>query len=268
MGTPAGLAVFSNPKFNIAIKAVLDKWGTFLKSPESCGTLNDSPTGWFGLDSHGQEKIHNFDDTFMCDPTKPHKGFTSWDDFFTRRFRSGLRPIASPEDDNVICNACESSPYRLERGVAYQARFWMKAQPYSLASLLDVAGEKKEEGGEGERENSGDTGGMAERFIGGTIYQVLQKGFISLVIPGICFPSHHFSFSFFCHYRPSSLPLRTTAGTPQSTELSIRSVTYQVHTMQSAPSKWTMKMRQTTAKPSSVKWLLECSCTSQQIILI
>jgi phosphatidylserine decarboxylase len=280
MGTPAGLAAFSNPKFNIAIKAVLDKWGTYLKSPESCGTLNDSPTGWFGLDSHGDEKMPNFDQTFICDPTKPHKGFTSWDDFFTRRFRPGLRPIASPDDDDVICNACESSPYRLEYNVSYHARFWIKAQPYSLEYLLDVgrdvSGEDNDGGSDGER-------GIAERFIGGTIYQVIahdsslptHHNYCTLFIfPHKCSPASSPPSPLFIHVYYLHIYICTiyiyivyidrlfsqlqpiTDGTPQSTELSIRSVTYLARTTRSAPSKWMMKMHPITVKPSLLKLLL------------
>jgi len=54
---------------------------------------------------------------FVCDPARPHYGFTSWDDFFTRRFRAGVRPVASPADPDVIANACESAPYRVSRNV-------------------------------------------------------------------------------------------------------------------------------------------------------
>ena len=57
----------------------------------------------------------DFVDEFKCDPSQPYYGFTSWDNFFTRQFRDGQRPIASPGDDAVIVNACESAPYRLAR---------------------------------------------------------------------------------------------------------------------------------------------------------
>ena len=50
----------------------------------------------------------HFVDDFVCDPSQPHYGFTSWDDFFTRQFRPNVRPVASPDDNKVIVNACES----------------------------------------------------------------------------------------------------------------------------------------------------------------
>jgi hypothetical protein len=40
---------------------------------------------------------------FQYDPDDAHGGFTSWHDFFTRRFRAGQRP-----DDTIIVSACEA----------------------------------------------------------------------------------------------------------------------------------------------------------------
>ena len=71
-----------------------------------------------------------------CHPDEPHYGFRSWDDFFTREFRPGVRPVAGPEDDAIIVNACESAPYRIARQVSYRDRFWIKSQPYSIVHML------------------------------------------------------------------------------------------------------------------------------------
>lgn len=57
-------------------------------------------------------------------------------DFFTRHFRDGVRPIASPDDDDVIANACESKPYNVARGAKLRDRFWVKGQPYSVLDML------------------------------------------------------------------------------------------------------------------------------------
>ena len=32
---------------------------------------------------------------------KQKLGYTSWDDFFTRKFKPCIRPVASPDDDDV-----------------------------------------------------------------------------------------------------------------------------------------------------------------------
>lgn len=151
MGTGGGFTAFLNDKVNARFRAMLDAWAIFLRSPDSTHVLNTDPvSGWFGRDA--MEAMPNFDKTFLCDPVAPHHGFTSWDDFFTRRFRPGVRPVAAPHDDAVIVNACESSPYRLAPNVKARDRFWIKAQPYSLEHML-----------------AGDD--LAPRFVGGTVYQ-------------------------------------------------------------------------------------------------
>lgn len=151
MGTPAGSQAFLDEDLNRQLKKVLAEWARFLQSPDSTYVLNDHPEqGWFGRDA--MAAMPNFTEDFISDPSLPHHGFQSWDDFFTRQFRPGRRPVAAPEDPSVIVNACESAPYRLAKDVKLRDRFWVKAQPYSLMHILD------------------DTD-MAEQFAGGTIYQ-------------------------------------------------------------------------------------------------
>jgi phosphatidylserine decarboxylase len=97
--------------------------------------LSDHPRrGWFGADA--RQAMPEFAREFRCDPQQPHHGFRSWDDFFTREFRPGVRPVVSPGDDAVIINACESAPYRIASDVSYRDRFWIKSQPYSIVHML------------------------------------------------------------------------------------------------------------------------------------
>ena len=151
MGTQAGTAVFLNDSVNFQLKNILNEWAVFLGSEDSRYVLNDDPqTGWFGKDA--QEAMPTFVEDFVCDPKLPYHGFTSWDDFFTRQFREGQRPVASPEDDTIIANSCESAPYRIAQNVKIRDEFWIKSQPYSLDHMLD-----------------GDP--LTAEFTGGTIYQ-------------------------------------------------------------------------------------------------
>lgn len=151
MGTSGGFAAFLNDKVNAQLKKILNEWGRFLASGNSCYVLDDDPTsGWFGRDA--QMAMPDFVKEFQCDPAKVHYGFTSWDDFFTRRFRDGLRPIASPGNDGIIVNACESAPFRIAEDVNLSDRFWIKAQPYSLRHMF-----------------ADDP--VCAQFVGGTIYQ-------------------------------------------------------------------------------------------------
>jgi phosphatidylserine decarboxylase len=151
MGTSAGFAAFMNGKVNHHLQAMLNAWGSFLGSPDSCIVLNEDPRkGWFGADA--MEDMAGFEEEFVCDPAAAHKGFGSWDDFFTRRFRPGVRPVASPQDDNVVVNPCESAPYRIASGIARRDRFWIKGRHYSLEHML-----------------AGDS--FTPEFVGGTAYQ-------------------------------------------------------------------------------------------------
>jgi phosphatidylserine decarboxylase len=151
MGTGAGAAAFLHPKVNAQLRAILDEWSRFLRSKDSLYVLSDDPhKGWFGKDA--RQAMPDFDQEYACDPSAPHRGFGSWDEFFTRQFRPGVRPVADPHDDQVIVNACESAPYRLARDVAPRERFWIKSQPYSLLHML-----------------ADDP--LAQHFVGGTVYQ-------------------------------------------------------------------------------------------------
>jgi phosphatidylserine decarboxylase len=148
MGTPAGFAAFRYPTVNALIRKILNVWCEFLSSPASLYVINDTPRGWKCASAKKATRIEQF----QYKPREKHWGFTSWNDYFTRRFKPGARPIADPDDDKVIVNACESTPYALKTNVKERDRFWVKGQPYSLRDMLaDDA--------------------MAEVFAGGTVYQ-------------------------------------------------------------------------------------------------
>ncbi|KAF7585773.1 hypothetical protein BBP40_010146 [Aspergillus hancockii] len=159
MGSPSGMAVFLNPDVNSMLKKVLNTWAEFLQSLESALALN-SQTGWLSPTALQQladaanigGTLYTFDELFICDPTTQYYGFQSWDSFFTRRFRDDIRPVASPDDDSVIANACESKPTDLSQDVKARDAFWIKGKTYSLVDMF---------GGEE----------SAEPFIGGTVYQ-------------------------------------------------------------------------------------------------
>ena len=78
--------------------------------------------------------------------------WSKWNDFFTRRFKDGQRPVAWPDDDKVIVSTCESTPYGITTDVKRQDRFWIKSQPYSLRDMLA-------------------NDDSVDQFVGGTVYQ-------------------------------------------------------------------------------------------------
>ncbi len=147
MITAAGLAAFLSPQLNRMLKKVLGIWTQFLDSPASLYVLNETPAGW--LCPAALKAIDM--DQFIHDPKAPFFGFKSWNDFFIRQFKPGMRPIAGPGDPKVIVSACESAPFAIASGVKARDTFWIKSQPYSLSQMLG--------------------GKFAEQFIGGTVYQ-------------------------------------------------------------------------------------------------
>lgn len=161
MSTPSGHAAFLDPEVNRMFKKILNEWGKFLTQPASAGVLHTNKTGWFG--ETGQKDImsvanapyktnHKFEDFFVCDPSAKHYGYKSWDDFFTREFKPEVRPVASPDDDNVIANCCESKVFNVQHDVKYRDKFWIKGQPYSIGDMLNYDE-------------------LAQQFAGGTVYQ-------------------------------------------------------------------------------------------------
>lgn len=142
MGTRTGYVLFNDPRVNAKMKNILDYWGRYLQSEDSSYVLNTSDKGWlspYALNEIAKEAGgDNFVDLFAVHSTdvKQKLGYTSWDDFFTRKFKPGIRPVASPDDDDVIANACESAPFRMAHDVPLKAKFWIKGQPYSLIDLL------------------------------------------------------------------------------------------------------------------------------------
>ncbi|EAW10945.1 phosphatidylserine decarboxylase family protein [Aspergillus clavatus NRRL 1] len=161
MGTPSGYAAYLDPEINAMLKKVLNAWGEFLTHHDSAAVLDDSANGWFGPTARqdlievanlGATSPRPFEEMFVCDPAAQHHGFKSWDAFFTREFREGVRPVASPDDDAVLANACESQPYKLARHVQDRDHFWLKTQPYSVRDMLNHDP-------------------FTPQFVGGTIYQ-------------------------------------------------------------------------------------------------
>ena len=173
MGTTYGYDVFSNALVNQQFKKILRYWSNFLVSPDSRYVLTQddpasdaiawlSPTAQAEMVSVAQSALGQppnpiptdaqFYEIFNCNPSAPYYGFTSWDNFFTRTFRDGVRPVGDPNDQNVIVNACESGPLAVQKNVSLSDLFWLKGQPYSLENMLNWDE-------------------YTQQFAGGTVYQ-------------------------------------------------------------------------------------------------
>eukprot|EP00978_Attheya_sp_CCMP212_P030765 scaffold114338_cov55-Attheya_sp.AAC.1 len=176
MATPTGYVVFSNELINQQFKKILMHWAIFLSSKESTYSLtkNDSKStpivvGWLSdyakkelvkvaAEATGSKVTSNmtFEQIFQCDPSDPTYGYQSWDEYFTRLFQPNIRPVAFPDDDNVVVSACEAAPLQISPNVKLDDKFWLKKQPYSLQNMMNFHPD-------------------AHKFVGGTVYQ----GFLS-----------------------------------------------------------------------------------------
>ncbi|KAK1728062.1 phosphatidylserine decarboxylase-domain-containing protein [Colletotrichum acutatum] len=191
MGTAAGYEFFRRREVNEAMGEVLSAWGRFLASRESRGCLRAwvSASGQVVMAERADGRLEGgglgFKELFVCpDPEDTETlGYKSWDSFFVRRFREGVRPVEFPDDkdrddekrlwvagssstlgirvdDNtsVIVNACESAPLQVVSNVALGADVTLKGQPYSLTDMLN-------------------NNPLAPQFVGGTIYQAYLSAF-------------------------------------------------------------------------------------------
>jgi phosphatidylserine decarboxylase len=157
--TSAAYDLFRKSGFNDALRDLLNYWGTYLadENRDSNSSLTDKEDGWFSeraLQMLESENRGVFNKTYVCpDPNAVNRGFTTFDAFFTRKFQDGVRPVDAPENRALIHNACESTVYRIARGVQLHDRFWLKGQSYSLYDMLNRDDE------------------YADKFINGTVYQ-------------------------------------------------------------------------------------------------
>ena len=169
MGTKAGFAAFVRDDVNHVFRKILQYWGWFLRTPAagvsaasaSNSTVTTEDGGWLSATAQNDPSspgLANFLQTYVVpDPSDSiHYGFTNWDQFFIRKFKPGLRPVASPDDDSVIALAAECTPFYIQKNVQNRDTFWAKNSDgrtnYSLAHML------------GDDE-------MAKHFKGGTVFQ-------------------------------------------------------------------------------------------------
>ncbi|KAF9224704.1 phosphatidylserine decarboxylase proenzyme-like protein [Gyrodon lividus] len=153
--TEAGYRAFTNPKVNAMFHKIFDEWTKFLVSPASRNVLVTTEGGWLSPDAlrvQGERLGLPFAEAWVCRPDQPHMGFTSWDDFFVRRFREKVRPTIEPDNPEFINAACEAITYRVASDVQATDQFWLKEMPYSLGHIFDFDP-------------------RASQFVGGTVFQ-------------------------------------------------------------------------------------------------
>lgn len=131
--TPSGSVVFRMPQFNDKLRPVLQKWCAYLNSEESAHVLNTRESGWFSQPAVEMNKLYEYECWERRD--EKHWGFTSFNDFFHRRIKDELRPLAGNGDPGVIVAPNDGTVYNIQRGAARETDFWLKEQ-YSLSDML------------------------------------------------------------------------------------------------------------------------------------
>ncbi|KAE8313637.1 Phophatidylserine decarboxylase-domain-containing protein [Aspergillus transmontanensis] len=173
MGTPSGRQFFLDTRVNKCLKDILNKWNEFLKDPTAQGNGNKGgnqaliDAGWSSdaaveqLVNKANESTTDKKDTFSEIFQHPADGkqenffnYACWDDFFTRRFKDGVRPVANA----AVVNACESFPLSFDTDVSRRNTFWLKGTPYSLHDMLGATQDER-------------VASYVDGFVGGSVYQ-------------------------------------------------------------------------------------------------
>jgi phosphatidylserine decarboxylase len=149
MGVPGGFAVYRNDKVNAAFRKILDEYGSYLNSPASLSVFHDGPDGWKSKAAMAKLGMEQY----LYNPQDKHWGFKSWNDFFTRKLKPGMRPIAEPANNKIIVSAADSGVYSIQNNVKKTDWFWLKSQPYSLNDMLN------------------NDQAVVDKFVGGDVYQ-------------------------------------------------------------------------------------------------
>lgn len=173
MGTPSGRQFFLDPRVNQCIKDILNKWNEYLSDPTAGGHGEDAgnkalqAAKWNSNEAIMQltkkanearpDKSYIFSQMFEHpengDPSN-FFNYESWDKFFTRKFRDGVRPVGNAP----VVNACESFPLAFDTDVSGRNTFWLKGTPYSLHDMLGATEDPT-------------VSQYVDKFVGGTVYQ-------------------------------------------------------------------------------------------------
>jgi phosphatidylserine decarboxylase len=151
MATQGGFSAFLSTELNKQFKKVFEVWTGFLKSDASRETaLSKKIPGWFNAISlkaltkdfpANPDDLSSlpFDQIYVCDSSKDDYGFASFDDFFNRTFRPGIRAAEHTEDLRIIGGACESILYNDPVNQVPKAgdKFWIKGESYSIKDMVN-----------------------------------------------------------------------------------------------------------------------------------
>ncbi|KAF5340113.1 hypothetical protein D9758_013137 [Tetrapyrgos nigripes] len=142
MNSEGGFSAFTKDKLNFHFKKMFETWTLYLTSKDSRSVLNAGTNGWLNptaLTAMMKEfPNRTFDQVFICDTSADYYGYTSFEDFFNRRFRDPQtdRPTGPIDDLRLISAACESTSYAYQENVKRSDPLFIKDEAYSLVHLL------------------------------------------------------------------------------------------------------------------------------------
>lgn len=153
MMTPAGENLFRNGRFNDALRKVLKEWCAYLDSPASRTVLTEAEDGWLSQSAYWYNRLFEFE---IPDPSAPHWGWASYNDFFHRQIQAAARPVAAPDDPKVIVSANDGTVFNIGANARPSTDFWLKGERYSLVDML--------------------ANHYVDRFVGGSVFQSFLSG--------------------------------------------------------------------------------------------
>ncbi|KAF8579972.1 hypothetical protein K439DRAFT_1394149 [Ramaria rubella] len=142
MNTQGGFSAYTKQHLNFHFKEMFTTWELYLTSKDSRTVLNTSPTGWLSTAAKAammkEFPGRTFEEVFICDPEAKYYGYTSYEDFFNRRFAAPQidRPTGPITDLRLISAACESTVYAYQTNVRTYDPLFIKDEKYSLIHLL------------------------------------------------------------------------------------------------------------------------------------
>ncbi|THU80422.1 phosphatidylserine decarboxylase-like protein [Dendrothele bispora CBS 962.96] len=157
MNSQGGFSAFTKENLNFHFKKMFETWSLYLYSKDSRSVLNTGANGW--LSSAAKDAMmkeypgRTFEQVFICTPGDQFYGYTSYEDFFNRRFKDPAtdRPTGDLNNNAIVSNPCESTSYAYQENVQAMDQLFIKDEAYSLHHLL--------------------AGNHVKTFIGGTVLQ-------------------------------------------------------------------------------------------------
>eukprot|EP01084_Bolivina_argentea_P195266 335032_1 len=128
---PAGMGIFLSGQYNKLLTTILKKWMSHLDSPESFSTTNNG--GWLSEEAKLQYHFDNYQTELKVSPY-----WTSWNKFFTRSYKDGIRQNYGAGDNAKIQLPNDGSEFRYRLNVQIMTQFWLKDMPYSLENVFGI----------------------------------------------------------------------------------------------------------------------------------